>query len=191
MDESTILQDFEMYVNGYLINNENFKKVFVNDIKNIKCPISDFIVKGENELFIIVTAENNRGGVRDNVYITGDFAVVRDDRGMVISEPTGKAKLTHTYIEGYPYYSGTFNFKTSVNAEEGMYTVSLYNKKIYEAVEVLVNGGTLGVRAFAPYEWVGEFKAGENEVEVRVTNTLINMLEGGYFDYEEHGFVKV
>jgi hypothetical protein len=193
MDESTVLQNYEMYINGYLINRDNFKKVFVNDIKNIKCPVSDFIVAGRNELFIAVTAENNWGGIRDNIYITGGFTVYKDaERGMVISEPTNRAKLTHTYIEGYPYYSGTFTFKTTLDAASSrQYAVELKNKGIYDCAEVLVNGVSLGVRAFAPYNWIGDLKEGGNKVKIKITNTLINMLEGGYFDYEGHAFVKV
>ena len=193
MDESTILQSFEMYVNGCKIDNASFAGTFVNDIKNIICPIKGLVKEGENELYIIVTAENGWGGIRDNIYISGDFAVTKCNlHGMIITKPTGKASLAHTYIEGYPYYSGTFSFNTSAHAETaGKHILSLSEKRIYDCVDIVVNGVSAGVRAFAPYEWVAELKAGSNNIEVKLTNTLIGMLEGGYFDYDAHQFIKI
>jgi hypothetical protein len=191
MDESTIQQSYEIRLNGNLIDNSAFAKCFVNDIKNIKAPINGFIKQGENELHITVTCENNWGGIRDNIYITGDFALYKGDGGWIISKPTGKAKLSHTYIDGYPYYSGTFTFSPATSYQFGDYLFSLSNKKIHDCVELIVNDISLGVRAFAPYEWSGELDHGNNTIEVKLTNTLINMLEGGYFDYDEHNFVKI
>ena len=56
-----------------------------------------------------------------------------------------------------------------------------------------VNGHNLGARVFTPYrfacrkEWLEE----ENTVELIYNNTLIHMLEGSYFDYENHRTVPV
>ena len=193
MDESTIQQSFDMYVNGSKLDSTTFAKTFVNDIKNVKSPINGLVKVGENELYIEVTAENGWGGIRDNIYISGDFAVTKNPQhGMIITKPTGQAKLTHTYIEGYPYYCGTFSYKTTAHVEStGKHALTLSEKKIYDCIEVTVNGESAGVRAFAPYTWDAELTAGANDVEIKVTNTLIGMLEGGYFDYDAHKFVKV
>ena len=193
MDESTIQQGYEIYVNGCKIDKTTFKRCFVNDIKNIKCPITNYMHKGENELYILVTAENGWGGIRDNIYISGSFAVTKcEERGMVITEPTNRAKIVHTYIHGYPYYSGTFSFSSTIfSQEEGTYALTLSNKKIFDCVELIVNGTSAGVRAFAPYEWEADLKKEHNNIEIKITNTLIGMLEGGYFDFDLHEFVKV
>jgi hypothetical protein len=49
-----------------------------------------------------------------------------------------------------------------------------------DVLEVLVNGERAGVCLWAPYvvEITPLLRAGENGVEVRVANTLINLLEG-------------
>ena len=192
MDESTILQGYDMYINGCKVDNATFAKSFVNDIKNIKTPITGLVKEGENELYVVVTAENGWGGIRDNIYISGDFAVTHEQHGMTITKPTGKAELTHTYIHGYPYYCGTFRFKSVAHAQStGRYAITLSEKKVYDCVEVVVNGVSAGVRAFAPYTWEADLVVGDNDVEIMLTNTLIGMLEGGYFDYDAHQFVKV
>ncbi|UJF34894.1 hypothetical protein [Paenibacillus hexagrammi] len=61
-------------------------------------------------------------------------------------------------------------------------------------VEVTVNGESLGVRAWSPYTWSGNtayLKKGSNQIEVRVTGTLIGLLEGQYFDYENHRITDI
>ena len=46
-------------------------------------------------------------------------------------------------------------------------------------LEVLVNGQSAGVRLWAPYqtEITNLLKSGENVIEMRVANTLVNLLE--------------
>ena len=48
-----------------------------------------------------------------------------------------------------------------------------------DVLEVLVNGESAGVRLWAPYqvEITGWLKPGENTLELRVANTLVNLLE--------------
>ena len=52
----------------------------------------------------------------------------------------------------------------------------------------------MGVRAFTPYRWEidgSKLKQGQNSFTLRVTNTLANMLDGRYFDYDEHKLVEI
>jgi len=68
------------------------------------------------------------------------------------------------------------------------------DKHIHDCIEVLVNGRSLGVKAWTPYQWEGASQIlhqGDNELEVRITNTLIGLLEGKYFDYQEHQLREV
>jgi hypothetical protein len=65
---------------------------------------------------------------------------------------------------------------------------------VHDSVEVLVNGQSLGVRPWSPFVWGGSavhLREGGNELEVRVTGTLIGLLEGKYFDYREHRVVDI
>ena len=67
-------------------------------------------------------------------------------------------------------------------------------KPLYDCVEVMINGFSLGAKAYTPYLWKGErryLKEGANLVAVKVTNTLANMLDGMYFDYDTHSLVEI
>jgi hypothetical protein len=59
---------------------------------------------------------------------------------------------------------------------------------------VYINKVSIGVKAFTPYQWEipkGILKAGENNLELHITNSLANMLDGTYFDYEKHQLVTI
>ena len=63
-----------------------------------------------------------------------------------------------------------------------------------DCLEVRLNGESLGVRAFTPYQWICPkecVRQGENQIEIVRTNTLANMLDGTYFDYEKHRLVQI
>ena len=59
----------------------------------------------------------------------------------------------------------------------------------YDCIQITVNGTSLGVKAYAPYVWdcpKGLLKEEGNQIRVVITNTLANMLDGTYFDYDSH-----
>ena len=62
-------------------------------------------------------------------------------------------------------------------------------KDFDECAEVFINGKSLGVKTWSPYQWKGNtdiLKAKDNVIEVKVTNTLAGLLEGKYFDRHSH-----
>jgi hypothetical protein len=52
--------------------------------------------------------------------------------------------------------------------------------QVGDIAEVVVNGMPIGVRAWAPYIWAIDrvCRAGDNWLDVRVTNSMANRLEG-------------
>lgn len=194
MDKRAIKDRFMMDLNGYKITEKDFGPVFVNDQNNRLCDITPFIHLGENELHVTVVIEKDCDGICDPLYLLGDFGVIGNE---IVSLPR-KAKMDWKYIKGFPYFSGTFTFhKKWAVAKEGLFDTFQIEldglKEFHDSLELKVNGHSLGIRAFAPYrfqckkDWIKQ----ENEVEIGWTNTLVNMLEGSYFDYEHHTTVKI
>jgi hypothetical protein len=98
-----------------------------------------------------------------------------------------------TYYPGYPYYAGVWSFRKSFELDElpeaDRLALSFRDWAPHDPVEVLLNGESLGVRLWSPYTWEADaslLRQGVNELEVRVTSTLIGLLEGKYFDYIQH-----
>lgn len=118
----------------------------------------------------------------------------------------GSASPDAPWCQGYPFYSGTMTYERSFSLEALTGGVSLgelpdtldlslgFSVPMHDCTEVLVNGHGLGVKAYAPYVWTcgrGCLREGENRVTVRITNTLANMLDGTYFDYDGHRLVTI
>jgi hypothetical protein len=104
--------------------------------------------------------------------------------------------LPEAYCPGYPYYAGTLSYKRTlpVDCATLEFEVNFGDWDTHDIVELLVNGHSLGVRAWSPYRWYGTnalLIQGANTVEVRVTGTLICLLEGKYFDYRTHALEPV
>ncbi|MCS7460776.1 glycosyl hydrolase [Paenibacillus doosanensis] len=184
-------------INGHRVDTDAFKPVFLYDPMNIGCDIASYLCEGVNELEAAVEIRHDWDGLVDAVYLTGDFLVRFDEeRRPVIAAPAEQQlPLTAGPYPGYPYYAGTFSFERELVLPSipagGSFELSLTHSDdaFHDSAEVLVNGQSLGVCAWSPYRWLGDAKLlqeGSNRIEIRVTNTLIGLLEGKYFDYAQH-----
>lgn len=193
MDRETIAGEFELFINGEKITKDEFVPTRVNDQNNRICPISHMVREGANEILVRVTVTKDEEGIRDPFYISGSFGV----RGNTLTAKPQKAVLRHSFCEGFPYYSGTVTYEKDfehAGGEGGFELRIKTDRPIYDAVEVLVNGRSLGVKAYTPYVWKGEMgwlSENGSRIAVRVTNTLANMLDGTYFDYDSHSLISV
>lgn len=195
MDRGAISGRFKLAINGIGIT-EDFESREVYDHLNRVCEVTSLLQGGENTLSIQVCVEHDWNGVVDALYLMGPFGVRHDNqKNPVLIAPVKESFLHRGPYRGYPYYAGTTNFKQRVNLIEipdtNTFEVDFidWDEHLYECVEVSVNGKSLGVRPWTPYTWKGASDLlikGENLIEVKVTNTLIGMLEGKYFDYESH-----
>jgi len=163
----------------------------VYDQNNIAVDISGFIVPGLNNIDVKVQAAEDWHGLSDPMYLLGNFGVFGREGQFVLGRAPAAAKPTAKAVEGFPFYSGKISFMSELQAENpgcDFFTVEIPEKyRIYECVEISVNGRDLGVRAFSPYIWrgpAGILKQGRNEVKLTITNTLGNMFEACYYDYD-------
>jgi hypothetical protein len=135
------------------------------------------------------------------IYIIGSFGVFFDFDGIqIIDSPPWTAKIEGGYIHGYPYYAGELSFKRKLKmatlSEETEITMMFdhLDNNLHDCIELILNGQTLGVRPWSPYQWKGNrnlIKQGENEIEVKIVNTLVGMLDGKYFDYDHHQLLDI
>src|SRR5690606_35654911 len=85
--------------------------------------------------------------------------------------------------QGYPYFSGTGVYRGSVDVPSewlGSGRVFLEADCGEDVLDVRFNGGDSRVAPWHPYriEVTDDLREGANDVEIRVTNTLMNILEG-------------
>src|SRR5699024_11832408 len=81
------------------------------------------------------------------------------------------------------------NIKEKPRGENFNFEYLNWYANFHDSAVVKINGNTLSCCSWSPYRWEGETKilqSGDNSIEVEVTNTLIGLLEGKYFDYDSH-----
>lgn len=197
MDQHAILGEWKLHCNGHLVEREAFASKWVYDHSNWATDVLDYLKLGWNELRVEVCVAKDEDGLRDPLYLIGDFGVSEKVK-IEGTELRGITKIPQTaafsldYVRGFPFYSGTLTFQTRCNLDEvpEQSTITLdIGDACHECVELIMNGHSLGVRAFAPYRWKCEGNnlcMGENVVEIRRTNTLAAMLDGTWFDEKTH-----
>lgn len=138
---------------------------------------------GDNILALRLTVTESTEGLLDPLKLTGDFALAtRDDGSHTVVAPRRRVQPALWTDQGYPFYSGRAAYRRHFRLPAGYEGCRLFlDPQVRDdVVEVLVNGQSAGVRLWPPYEveitdWV---RPGENTLELRVANTLINLLEG-------------
>ena len=198
-DRMAIMGEHTIMINGKPLTADAFTPTNVYDHNNICANIVGFLKAGVNVISVNVTVSEDWHGVSDPMYLLGNFGVKSSGDKFVIGKAPTAAKPVATAVEGFPFYSGKFMFEGSLNVETGdgydTFSVGLPEKyRIYECIELEINGTKLGSRAFSPYVWSGDAKLlnkGENTIRLTIANTLINMLEGSYFDYDREVAVPI
>jgi hypothetical protein len=112
--------------------------------------------------------------------LLGDFACDIEKR--VILAPVRSASGGSWTGFGYPYFSGTGVYSQVFEAPDTPSGSRLVISVdfVRDMVEILVNGKSAAVRLWRPWEAdvTDLLRKGENELELRVTNSAANFLEG-------------
>jgi len=140
--------------------------------------------RGENRLRIQTSGFlYEPGALLHPAFLTGDFALERRGESWVPVAPKPGRKRGSWTDFGYPFYSGagaysqTFLLPAGANVAGG--TILLRLSGVADLAEVFLNGRSVGVAAWEPWEidLTPALRDGENHLEVRVVNSLTNILE--------------
>jgi hypothetical protein len=152
---------------------------------------------GANVLRVDLTTDRLDGGLRNVLYLAGDFGVALDPPALVPRDPDGHFE---TYeANGLPFYAGVIDYALTVDLaalpDTEVVLVALDTAPpCHEAIEVAINGGPARPILWQPREVVvptGELRLGHNHLDVRVYTSLIRGFEGQWFDYGAHRYRDV
>lgn len=111
----------------------------------------------------------------------GEGEQVRGGRTYRIVAPRREIAPEAWTTQGYPFFSGraTYRRRFQLPREFEGQRIIVEPAMADDALELLVNGQSAGVRLWAPYaiEITDLLRPGENMLELRVANTLVNLLE--------------
>ena len=141
-----------------------------------KIDLAKYVCPGNNVIEADMVAESlNRTTRPPFMFITGSFTL------SVFADITdAREENIHSgnwAKQGYKFFAGTASYKTSVNVDKEFKKAELI-VDTRDVAEVYVNGEYAGRRMWA-YENVDitkQLKQGENEIEIRVTSNLGNLL---------------
>jgi len=112
--------------------------------------------------------------------LLGSFSLGED--GATLLPPVNIVRSGSWTDHGYPYYSGTAAYRQTVFVPEFArgQRIILRAEEPADYVEFVVNGRVVAVRPWAPFEVdiTRLVTPGANKIELRVTNSLANMMLG-------------
>lgn len=145
--------------------------------------VAEAAVNGTNKLNITIHHSAWSGQphlLNAPAYLLGNFAL-HSETGVIL--PPVEATFSGSWTDvGYPYFSGTavythgFTLPRNLPAKRLILSVDSVN----DAVEIVVNGKSADVRLWQPWEAdITELvEPGRNVLTLKVTNSMINFLEG-------------
>jgi len=160
----------KLYVNGSLVPSSGKHYISWEFVRH---DIGQYVIPGKNTVLL----QNSNFGIKsvlESIYVIGDFAV-NSDFSLTKESPIKAGDWTKS---GYPFYSGEMSYRSSFQLDACVKKAELLLGKLSGVAVVYVNGKRVKTLAFPPFSTdITEFlQAGDNEIEIRVKNTLQNLL---------------
>jgi hypothetical protein len=136
---------------------------------------------GANLIALKLTLTSPTDGLLDLLKIVGDFSLAGQSSGYRIAAPRRSIEPGAWTAQGYPFFSGRATYRRAFQLPREFEGQRVFVEPAMgdDALEVIVNGQSAGVRLWAPYavEITDLLRPGENTLELCVANTLVNMIE--------------
>jgi hypothetical protein len=169
----------DLFVNGARIEDRGRRSALDAEIKEID--LARHVHPGTNLIAVRLTAARRTDGILDPLKLVGDFAVRTGDGPRLVARPDTLAVGDWTK-QGFPYFSGTAVYTTEVTLPAAFAggRITLEAECGDDVLEVLVNDAPPVVLPWHPYtvDVTEALRPGTNRITLKVTNTLINLLEG-------------
>jgi hypothetical protein len=172
---------WSLFVNGNEVSAEPVRSKLDAQMKAVD--IRQHLQIGENVIAVRLVVTSAIDGLLDLIKITGDFSLAPQGDGSYRMEAPCKTLKPGSWTDqGYPFFSGRGVYRKRFALPE-----SFSGQRVFvepemqdDVLEVSVNGQPAGVRLWAPYnvEITSLLRPGDNTLELRVANTLVNLLEG-------------
>jgi len=172
-------KEWSLYVNGEPVKSTPVRSELDGQMKAVD--IASHLRKGENLIALRLVITNPTDGLLDLLKLTGNFSLAPEDETYRIEAPRTSVQPQPWTNQGYPHFSGRAVYRKRFDIPQNFMDRRVFLEPAMQddVVEVIVNGKSAGVRLWEPYqvEITDFLKRGENVLELRVANTLVNMLE--------------
>jgi len=170
---------YQLFINGNEIKDKGKRSKLDAEIKEVD--IQSFIQKGKNIVAVKLIANKRTDGILDLLKIVGDFSLSKNGDDYIIVESKNELTVGDWTKQGYPFFSGTGVYETEIDVKEKYLDGKLFLIADCgeDVLEVFVNDSKGLIAPWHPYkiDITGLLKPGKNKIKLKVTNTLINILE--------------
>lgn len=174
--------EWSLFINGERVTPKPVRSQIDGQMQAVD--ITPYLRQGENLIALRLVVTNPTDGLLDLLKLTGDFSLApqsNDGQTYSMEAPRTALRPEAWTNQGYPYFSGRaiyrkrFELPASFNGQR----IFLEPEMQDDVLEAIVNGQSAGVRLWEPYqmEITDLVNPGENTIELRVANTLVNLLE--------------
>ncbi len=160
--------------------------------------ITAWLRSGRNTLTLEVETDQASGGLRNPLYLAGDFGVQLASPVRLAARPA-TGRFHDLDADGLPHYAGEVEYDCPFTLAELPHAervgiVPDFGKPFEDACELAVNDGAWQAAPWPPYEVVvgrDELRAGTNILRIRVLTSLLRAFEGQTFDIGTHAYRDV
>jgi len=136
--------------------------------------------RGGNVLEFCFDARSAMDGLLSPVRIEGDFDAKVSGRRLLIAPPARRCSAKGWQAAGMPHYMGRgrYRWRETLTARDLERAWSLEIEQVVDSAELLVNGKSVGARAWRPWCWpLRGLRKGSNTFELIVSGTAGNLRE--------------
>ncbi len=197
MEPGTFLGKWQILINGCMFREQDFVQNRVYLDSNLTADISEVLKEGKNLVEVTVNTEVSYGGMRNPLYLSGDFRVSGADHVWTLLPPLREGRMENLTELGLPFYCGEITFSTQIRGDfDGSRTVSirLLAPWLTDSIRLRIGEFETEPCAWRPYffEIPGELLKRENgRVEIVVRNTAIGLFEGQCFCQDSHSYETI
>ncbi len=213
MEPGTFLGEWSLKINGKDMDEKMFsgRKCYMGT--NLAAEAGKYLVPGENEITVRVKVDVSFGGMRNPLYIFGEFGVEKqEDEGRTAWRlaPLGHRGNPKDFCRaGLPFYYGEVVYTGELFAEEAelerakaaepegtgeFVHVKLDAPWLMDSVRLAAGEYETPPCAWQPYIFrlpSDCLKVGKNVVKIKLRNTALGLFEGQRFDREKHVYKSV
>ncbi len=208
MEPETFLGEWSIRINGEAVEEKWFfrKKIYLDT--NLAAEVGRILVPGENEMIVKMKVDVSFGGMRNPLYLFGNFGVERRGDEWHLTPLRRSGKLGDFVQAGIPFYYGAVTYtgeflmeetdagaevcETSGDVSEGDVYVRLENVPwLADSVRLSAGGYETSPCPWQPYIFrfpSGCLKQGKNMVKIKLRNTALGLFEGQRFDCQTHSY---
>ena len=199
MEPETFLGDWTIRINDRCIREQDFVQKELYLPTNLAVEVTDALLSGENQILVTVDTEVSYGGMRNPLYLMGQFRTVWDQERKIwqLSSLLETCSLRDLTAAGLPFYYGELRFEKEIPAigcKGDLAYLKLSDPWLDDSVRIRIGDYETAPCAWRPYVFAVPAQLVRQEpvkLTVLVRNTALGLFEGQRFNRKEHRYEDV